>query len=485
MYINTNISALQSANDLQNTQNTLGNLLQQLSSGYQINSAADNPAGLAISQQMQSQIDGLNQAGQNAQSGISLLQTADGALNNIDSILQSMYSLASQAATGTNNPTDLQALQQEMNQYSKEITTITNTTQFNTLNLLSGAFGGTGTPQQSIQIGANSGQELSLGINAMDANSLGVVGFTVASGTNTAALTYSELGSGLQKNATYTVDLAYTAAKVTGATPVSFTMSGASDVTYTVVGAGTSYTVTGSDGYSANVSTLTNFIVNDQTGGFTGTVTMTTTGSFSVDSASVSASLAGSSGQIGQTVTVFGGTGLGGTGLGGTITVGGTAAGGPSAGALVGFTLSSGAVASLTSGTTPTGASSSFTVAETGQAAVTTGNGSVQANAIAGSGLDISSQASAANALTILNSALTKVNQQRATIGAYQNRLQFAVSNAQTSANNLTSAQAGIMDTNVAVAMAKLSQEQILQQSGIAMLAQANAIPQAMLKLFP
>ena len=191
MYLNTNMSALQAIQALSNTSAQENQTLGQLSTGNKITSAASNPAGLAISELMQSQINGLNQSSHNAQNGVSLLQTADGAMSNIDTILQSMYSLASQAATGTNNSNDLKDLQAEMNQYSKEITNISNTTQFNNINLLDGGF-----QNQAIQIGAQQGQALSLSINSMDSVSLKVAGYSAAVSSNAAGLQTSTLSLG-------------------------------------------------------------------------------------------------------------------------------------------------------------------------------------------------------------------------------------------------------------------------------------------------
>jgi flagellin len=173
MYVNTNVAAMNAWLNLENTQTQMTGTLQQLSSGYRINTAANDPAGLAISQQMQSEIDGLKQAYSNAQSGVSLLQTADGGLGQIQNILQSMRSLASEAATSTMNSTDTANLQTEMNQYAKEITQIANTTQFNNINLLGGAFGSANNPEQ-IQIGANQGQTLGITLGAADAYTLGI-----------------------------------------------------------------------------------------------------------------------------------------------------------------------------------------------------------------------------------------------------------------------------------------------------------------------
>ncbi|MCL6594663.1 MAG: hypothetical protein K6V73_00440 [Firmicutes bacterium] len=593
VFVNTNISALQSVFDLQNTTNQMDNVLQQLSTGYQINSAADNPAGLAISQEMQTQITGLNQAAQNAQNGISLLQTADGAMANIDTILQSMRSLASQAATGTNNPTDLQALQQEMNQYAQEITNIANTTQFNNLNLLSGAFGGaTGgyynangqyvggvsTGLENIQIGANQGENISLGINPLDAASLNVAGVTAtlnpATGTNNFSTLVNQstlgtyvynIGNGLfTPNGTgttneYNVSVAsYVAAGVTATTTnlggagsitttatttglLSGDFTGTSQVQYTIsvvsVVAGTStntiyYDVTGSDGFSAALST-TQAVSNATTAAGVATFTFTdtqlagTTLSLTSNSSAVTVSVnqsatfemtpayvelglyngTGTSTLVGpSTSIVTGGVTtsvnanlvlygsnmvsnqpiiLGNSNTSDQVTL-------ANLGLLLGQSSTTAKPTSgseyanlVTLGATPaTGPYTlAFTVASDGKAATVAGSGIVTTAATVTSGINISTQGNAETALTVIDQALTAVNAQRAVLGAYQNELQFAVSNAQTGANNLSAAQANIIDTNMALQMANLSKYQVLQQSGIAMLAQADQIPQAILKL--
>ena len=145
MIINDNIAALNTFNALNKNTSAMNQALAELSSGKQINSAADNPSGLTISEQMQGQINGLNQANTNTQDGISLIQTAMGGLTETSNILQSMRELAVQAANGTNTTQDFQAIQDQINQYTAEISAIGNTTQFNTMNLLNGGSGASTT----------------------------------------------------------------------------------------------------------------------------------------------------------------------------------------------------------------------------------------------------------------------------------------------------------------------------------------------------
>jgi len=186
MIINHNISALNAWRGLSVTNTSLQKSLEKLSSGLRINRAADDAAGLAISEKMRAQIRGLNQAIRNAQDGISLIQTAEGALNETHSILQRMRELAVQAANDTETDADRGQLQAEVTALIAEIDRIANTTQFNTKNLLDGSFSGA-----IIHIGANAGQNLSLSIANMDATAIGVkdVSISTQSGANAAITT--------------------------------------------------------------------------------------------------------------------------------------------------------------------------------------------------------------------------------------------------------------------------------------------------------
>lgn len=183
--INNNSAASGILANLNNVQNELNSSYAQLSSGSRINSAADDPAGYAISQQMQSQVNGLNQAVQNAQNGISLIQTASGAMNQVEGILQTMNTLAVEAANGTENQADLQNLQQEMNALATQINNISSQTQFNTMTLLDGSLATTGI---TFQIGAQAGQTLTLTIANINITGLFGGGTTIdISSTSTAA----------------------------------------------------------------------------------------------------------------------------------------------------------------------------------------------------------------------------------------------------------------------------------------------------------
>jgi flagellin len=170
MRINHNIAALNTYRQLTIGQSAAAKNMEKLSSGLRINRAGDDAAGLAISEKMRGQIRGLEMASKNAQDGISLIQTAEGALNETHAILQRMRELAVQAANDTNTTTDRQELQKEVDQLSQELSRIGNTTEFNTQKLLNGKFSGT------FQIGANESQNLQLSINDMRGFALGVAG---------------------------------------------------------------------------------------------------------------------------------------------------------------------------------------------------------------------------------------------------------------------------------------------------------------------
>ncbi len=176
MVVQHNLSAMNTNRQLGIITDAQAGATEKLSSGYKINRAADDAAGLAISEKMRSQIRGLDRASANAQDGISLIQVAEGALNEAHAILQRMNELATQAANDTNTSTDRDAIQQEINQLTSEINRIQSTTQFNTMNLLDGTFQG-----KNLQVGAISGQGISISISNMNASSLGVSGLKVSS----------------------------------------------------------------------------------------------------------------------------------------------------------------------------------------------------------------------------------------------------------------------------------------------------------------
>ena len=173
MVVQHNLQAANTNRQLGITTSAQAKSTEKLSSGYKINRAADDAAGLSISEKMRSQIRGLNKASSNAQDGVSLVQTAEGALNETHSILQRMNELATQAANGTNTTVDRSAIKAELDQLTSEIYRIQSTTQFNTMNLLDGTFSGT-TNKMKLQVGALSGQSIDFSIANMCASKIGL-----------------------------------------------------------------------------------------------------------------------------------------------------------------------------------------------------------------------------------------------------------------------------------------------------------------------
>ncbi|GAA0285629.1 flagellin [Gracilibacillus halotolerans] len=198
MIINNNIPALNTFRQLGVNQGAMQKSMEKLSSGLRINRAGDDAAGLAISEKMRAQIKGLDQASRNSQDGISMIQTAEGALSETHSILQRMRELATQAANDTNVETDRNEIQKEINELTSEINRIANTTQFNTQDMLnattSGSGGGASAFSATFQVGANNGQSMTISIQNMTAEALGVAG--TASGNHSAGSSVSTLISG-------------------------------------------------------------------------------------------------------------------------------------------------------------------------------------------------------------------------------------------------------------------------------------------------
>lgn len=193
MVVQHNLTAMNSNRMLGITTGQQAKSAEKLSSGYKINRAGDDAAGLSISEKMRSQIRGLNKASKNAQDGVSLIQTAEGALNEAHSILQRMNELATQAANDTNTSADRDALQKEITALTSEIDRIASTTQFNTQNLLDGNFSG-----KKLQVGALQGQAIAVTIGVMGATGLDITALGVGS-FNSAGSAISKIQSAIEK----------------------------------------------------------------------------------------------------------------------------------------------------------------------------------------------------------------------------------------------------------------------------------------------
>ena len=196
MVVQHNLSAMNTNRQMGIVTDALQKSTEKLSSGYKINRAADDAAGLSISEKMRAQIRGLDKASDNAQDGISLIQVAEGALNETHSILQRMNELATQAANDTNTSTDRTAIKAEIDQLTSEINRIQSTTQFNTQNLLDGKFTG-----KNLQIGSLKGQTIKICISNMNAATLGVSGLTVDK-NSTAGISMSKIQAAIDKVST-------------------------------------------------------------------------------------------------------------------------------------------------------------------------------------------------------------------------------------------------------------------------------------------
>lgn len=486
--INTNVMSLNSQRQLMRTQGTLSTAMQRLSSGLRINSAKDDAAGLAISNRMNSQIRGLNQATRNANDSISLAQTAEGALQEATTMLQRMRDLAVQSSNDTNSATDRANLQKEVAQLQQELDRIAQTTRFNGKKLLDGTFTG-----QQFQIGAFSSENISLTIGDAKSSSMGA--YTVeANGTlsNAGAATADALPASTVVDAE---DLTITGAlgsEVLDVQPAST----ARDVVSLVNGA------TSSTGVEATAITQAEFAMT----GATGTVQFTLSGSGSAaitanvtsisdlsdlaDAVNAVASTTGVTAQLAgnrASMTFISTEGydvgiLSMTGAGMTATVQGLTASGATAG---------GAEILTSGGTNSTrvGGHVSFTSSET--FSVTSGNvGGIfnattanAANLTAVSTVDIGTQTGANNALAIVDAAIQFIDNERADLGAVQNRLESTISNLTNVAENVAAARSRVVDADFAAETAQLTKAQILQQAGTAMLAQANQAPQIALTL--
>ena len=196
MVVQHNLSAMNTNRQMGVVTSALQKSTEKLSSGYKINRAGDDAAGLSISEKMRSQIRGLNKASDNAQDGISLIQVAEGALNETHSILQRMNELATQAANDTNTSTDRTAIKAEIDQLTSEINRIQSTTQFNTQNLLDGKF-----TSKNLQIGSLKGQTIKISISNMNVSTLGVSGLTVDK-NSTAGVSMSKIQAAIDKVST-------------------------------------------------------------------------------------------------------------------------------------------------------------------------------------------------------------------------------------------------------------------------------------------
>lgn len=470
--INTNVASLSAQNQLNKSQDLSNQALERLSSGLRINSAKDDAAGLAISSRFQSQINGLNVAQRNANDGISLAQTAEGALNEASNILQRIRDLSVQSANETNSASDRQALQDEVNQLGSELDRIATTSEFNGKKLLDGSFG-----TATFQVGANANETITATTADFRTSQFGLqqVEGAVASATGDAvgriATAEAVTVNGALGTDTFDTEAGDSAADVaskvnniTDETGVTASARTSADATFAASGA---YSL---DIQSDNDEVVTvSFSLSSATGQSALSAAVTAVNDVSAKT--------GVTAQVNDDATGVTLTNANGENI--TVTANGAQAGN--------VTIGGQAVAADDSVLTLTGevtfdSDRSFSLGATTAGEVLTAVSEVS-ELQSVSELDVTSVAGATDAIGIVDAALSAVNSQRAKFGALQSRFDSTISNLQTSSENLSAANSRILDADFAAETAKLSKSQVLQQAGISVLAQANARPQQVLSL--
>ncbi len=466
--INTNLASLNAQRNSNRTQNDLATAISRLSSGLRINSAKDDAAGLAISDRFTAQINGTNQAARNANDGISLAQTAEGALASISTNLQRIRELAVQSANATNSASDRSALQQEVSQLQAEIDRVATQTQFNGTNLLDGSFSA-----KIFQVGANKGQTITVdSIASARTSTLGAYqGFNLANqsigtASNTAAALTVTVGSGSTVAlGTVAVDGKAIANAINSGNVAGLTAT----ANATVVAAGTS---TDAATASGNATVTINGVAITIAG---------VDGNLAQSRANALAAINAQSAATGV-VAADTGSGLTLTAADGRNITTAYAAGSFTGSAMADFGLAAAATTGSTINVSYTAAGTSGNVvfAQTGGLNSTT---AIAATGTAVGAIDISSVAGANAALSSIDAALSTVSSSRATLGAVQNRFSSTIENLQTMSENLSASRSRIQDADFAQETANLSRAQVLQQAGTAMVAQANQMPQQVLTL--
>ena len=481
--INTNASALNAQRGLVSSQDNLNTAMQRLTTGLRINSAKDDAAGLAISDRMTAQIKGLNQSVRNANDGISLAQTAEGALQESTNILQRMRELSVQSANDTNTGTDRTSLQKEVGQLQQELNRIANTTAFNGKTLLDGSFSA-----QKFQVGANAGQTIQVSMGSAQASSIGAQRVTTASASYAAiASATNSVSSGTltingsvgsatgaiasgdsAKNIAATVNVltAKTGVTARAVTQSELKVTSTGAVVFELRGQNTTATAGATISYSASTTAGASDLaglaaaINDKAGttGVTAKLNDAKTGltlenadgydiqikGVATSSAAISLNSVNETGGVGTAVAVASGAAT-------FATVGGR------------VTLESGKSFSQSASGSNLGSAAS-TLKDVGA-------------------IDITSQNGANDAISVIDNALSFIDDLRGDLGAVQNRFDSTISNLQNVADNITSARSRIQDADFAKETSNLSKSQILQQAGIAMLSQANQAQQNVLSL--
>ena len=479
MIINHNLQAMNTHRQLGIANTGSAKSMEKLSSGYRINRAGDDAAGLAISEKMRGQIRGLNQASRNAQDGISLIQTAEGALDETHAILQRMRELAVQSSTDTNTDADRANIQDEIDQLASEITRISETTEFNTMKLLDGSFEG-----KKFHIGANEGQNISFDVKDMSSKALELQSETKkyesadVNSSNLDIFTYEGGRVEIEFKAAVTIGGSQVDTVNTDKVKVNKDDTGKLTVTYGEAG------ITLEDlkaalaehGAQVAVNDADNAIDLTKLNGETVKVGQFNQADITINSIDIQVT----NKEVSAIEVVKGDTNLAKTTaelkdgkL--TITLGADATSGTNTdGDYINNILKDAGITGVVfDGAVAEGKSDKIKL-------VATDEGDAKEVTI---GIDVSNQARASKAITTINSALENVSKERSKLGSIQNRLEHTIKNLDTSAENLQASEARIRDVDMAKEMMEQTKQNILQQASTAMLAQANQAPQTVLQL--
>jgi flagellin len=483
--INTNVPSLNSQRNLSTSQSQLNTSIQRLSSGLRINSAKDDAAGLAISDRMQSQIKGMTQATRNANDGVSMAQTAEGALSSSGDILQRIRELAVQSSNSSNSASDRKALQTEVTQLTSELNRIANTTEFNGQKLMDGSMG-----TANFQVGANAGQLISMNGSNFTTTTYGnnrLAEDAPAAIKGTGVFTGGDVtinGSGGSKDITIADgDSAKTTAaqinKLSGDTGVTATAK-----TEAVLGAtaNSSYTFSLESDNADAVTISFSMGANADANGYAAAIS-----AFNAQSAKTGVTASYDATAGGLKLTHADGNDIKltntSTAAGTTATIASVKTDGTAGAAqtLAGAADADDSVGTV-KGSLTLDSENSFSVVDAdSDFALAGGGGASELKSVAD--LDISTFAGAQAAIKTADAALAAVNSKRAEYGALQSRFESAISNLGSSTENLSASRSRIVDTDFAAETAKMTRGQILQQAGTSMLAQANSLPNGVLSL--
>ena len=472
--INTNVTSLIGQRNLNVSSNAMQTSIQRLSSGLRINSAKDDAAGLSISQRMTSQIRGMSQAVRNANDGISLAQVAEGAMQETTNILQRMRELSVQSANSTNNSTDRKSIQDEVGQLQSELDRVAFDTQYNGQRILDGSF-----TNASFQVGANANQTITFSIGNVQASAIGAIAAQTGNTVSASAATDITLKVGSGSTTSIDSSAGYVGA-ANGQDATSAYAKAAAINEAGIIGLSVTASTTGSQA----VGTIGH-------GGATDTYNLTLNGVEVFNSESVTNGLSnvslrdainGVSDQTGVAASLNGGTLTLTAADGRNITV--TESGTNFVSGTDGISVTGG---SFDPATTPLRGKVTLSATEAitiGGTTADIGLGAFIAKDSLGiDSIDVSTAAGAQTAIQRIDAAINSVDSSRGAIGAIENRFDFTIGNLQNVSDNLSAARSQIQDADYAAETANLTKNQILQQAGTAMLAQANSLPQSVLSL--